>query len=547
MDDVGKEAMIPEVEQSNNRPSQRGVPKFIKEFSKQHSRQERQQLATEIRIKRKEYFDKKDEVIGKLEKLEDVEDKIVEAVELKAGFESLSSGTQGMLKGFYSEQVEKWSESDYAKEDIQRYFTEEHLSSLNLDEYLTLWRRFPSEVVTHITRQGVRDHFGHESHTAGMAEYHENFVKLLQDGRVRSVFGHMMVTDQKEKAVAKYLKLHGVEDKEDALIHFEQVIDINPVSMFNPGGYPDSMAVHLATEQVADVFYGAESGNEIFFAFPSALIASQYHFKGMVAADREDVESEPKWNDLWVWANEEKGIPINAGLVFIPADAKVDRRTGSKYAIDEAGKAVVNQHCVDQLKGVVASPLYKSLSEEILNGIYNELDGDQLEQMNDDIQEKLKPYKDRLKTNFGIEDETLQNFVLDPFSLSFFLRNAHNQHIIDPELSEKNIIHGLLRAGLYLKESEDTISSKGYWKNFFNAHPNLRPSKVVYYSGGDPSEALYEFRQQNNLTRRRTEDELGFEKGRVTDDSSQDVPFRGKERFRGVVLEVIDKIYPEAA
>ena len=108
--------------------------------------------------------------------------------------------------------------------------------------------------------------------------------------------------------------------------------------MGGSGSYMDKMAIHFATEEVADCYYGAEKGNEIFIAYPSAYIASQYYFQGKLNAGDSGY-----WNDQWVWANEERGIDLNTGLVFIPEEARVDRETGSRYELDENKNPVIDK------------------------------------------------------------------------------------------------------------------------------------------------------------------------------------------------------------
>ena len=39
------------------------------------------------------------------------------------------------------------------------------------------------------------------------------------------------------------------------------------------------------------------------------------------------------------------------------------------------------------------------------------------------------------------------------------------------------------------KKPEKTISSKEYWENYFNLHPEIRPSKIIY---GDFYTSTYE-------------------------------------------------------
>ena len=108
--------------------------------------------------------------------------------------------------------------------------------------------------------------------------------------------------------------------------------------------------MHLAVEDVADSFYGSERNNEVFFAFPSALIASQYEFAGNLAEVEMDGYTDSYNNDQYVFPDIEKGLSIDAGIAFIPKDAKVDFKTGSKYELDENKKPVPAEGVQEILK-----------------------------------------------------------------------------------------------------------------------------------------------------------------------------------------------------
>ena len=165
-------------------------------------------------------------------------------------------------------------------------------------------------MVTHVTRQGIRDHTGHMYHTAGLGEFVAGFKKIIEDGRLRSALGVYLMEKEKEKAIARFLELDRVETKVKALENLQNIVSDN--RMEGDGGYVDKSAVHFATEEVADTYYGSEKGNEIFFALPWLHIASQYHFSGQLNSNRGGY-----WNDQWVWANEEKGIDVKLAVDLV--------------------------------------------------------------------------------------------------------------------------------------------------------------------------------------------------------------------------------------
>ena len=215
-----------------------------------------------------------------------------------------------MLSDFYRQEKKKWVNSEYTTEEIAENFSEEHLASLSFDEYILLLQRFPREMVAHVTRQGIRDHTGHMFHTTGEGAYTNGFMRMVGDGRLRSPLGVYIMEAEKEKAVARYLRLDRFQTQDEAFQYLDTLTNDDRQS--DSGSYVDRMAVHFATEEVADCFYGSEKGNEIFVAYPSAYIASQYYFSGRLRDGGGGY-----WNDQWVWATAERGMDLNAGIVFI--------------------------------------------------------------------------------------------------------------------------------------------------------------------------------------------------------------------------------------
>ena len=364
-------------------------PQFIREFSKKNSQEDRNLIAAEIKQKRQDNFSAKGEMS---EREKALQEKMRNIKKLESGVEELSSsglaklmnyfhlrklqsqlGAEGssldelrkdemvppdmeepkkMLDNFYREQKKKWENCPYSKEDIDNNFSEEHLSSLSVDDYALLMQRFPQEMVAHVTRQGIRDHTGHVHHTAGEGEYADGFMKILKDGRLRSPMGVHLIEGVKEDTVADYLELERFKTEEEARDYLDKIVD--PQKQADAGSYADRMAVHFATEEVADVFYGSEKGNEIFIAYPSAHVASQYHFDGQL-----EESGGGYWNDQWVWANEEKGMNLNAGLVFIPKEAMIDPETGSRYELDGNGRPIVDDKNISKIVEVLNSPEIK--------------------------------------------------------------------------------------------------------------------------------------------------------------------------------------------
>lgn len=572
------------------------LPQFIKEFSKEESPEERQQTAQAIKAKRAEHFTEKQAqterqtelrqatsereraLAERLESIRKLEKEITElstsrlgqilnyfqlkklqaefaigqktydelnqqqnagiveqqVISEKLGSEETPLAMQeakAMLDNFYKNQKEKWANSDYTKEDITKNFSEEHLASLSLDDYALLLKRFPSEMVTHVTRQGIRDHVGHMYHTAGQGEYADGFMEMVEDGRLRSLLGIYLVENGKEEAILEFLKkyidLKKCKNKEEAIRRLNRMTELNEGLE-----YADTAAVHLATEEVADGYYGSEKGNEIFVAFPSAHIASQYYFQGELKWGESERGSSH--NDLWVWTNEQKGMNLNAGIIFIPEEVKVDRKTGSRYELDEGGKPTKNSEFMSAFKRFVDSPDFKDFADQIDKIPY------------DKLAEKLEPFRRKLAEEFGITDRRFQSAVLDLGSLKQlqFRLEQRAEGIKDASGTvDSEIENSLKREGILFTEAKDAVSSKEFWETYFSKDVSKRPSRIVYYKGSDPTAALNQWRLENGLDKKMEKDYMGFSEQRIDPDDQR--AKAGLDRFRSLAEKVVEDYFAQ--
>jgi hypothetical protein len=581
-------------------------PQFIKEFSKEESPEERQQAAQAIRAKRAEHFTEKSSqterqgelqqvtsereqaLVEQLEAVGKLENKIAELStsglgkilnyfqlrklrvdivggqktydELKQQQDTEITEQQGisqkleseetppalqeakaMLGNFYKGQKEKWANSEYMKEDITKYFSEENLASLSPEDYALLLKRFPREMVAHVTRQGIRDHIGMIYHSAGEGAYVDGFMKMVEDGRLRSPLGVYLVEGEKEQAIAKFLHLESFKSKEEALNHLATLTDAR---QGEAGSYADRMAVHFATEEVADTYYGSEKGNEIFVAYPSAYIVSQYYFSGQL-----NESGGGYWNDQWVWANEERGMDLNAGLVFIPEEAKVDKKTGSRYELDESRNPVKNSEYQTAFRKVADSADFHNFANQVMEitGKLNQhWDEPNLLPKNRELLEKLEPFRQRLEQEFGITDQRLQHAILDYhnlFSLDIQKKNQEEGRE-DSFSSVDSVIEGAIKQeGILFSEAKDTTSSKEFWEARFAENPTKRPSKIVYYKGADPTSALWQWRKEHGIGKKAGDKDVGFSERHVERSAPQAIA--GLDRFKTLSEKVIEDYFAQ--
>jgi|GEM_PF-885815 len=432
----------------------------------------------------------------------------------------------------------EWENAPYSKEEAEKLFAEEHLASLSMEEYVLLLRRFPSEMVAHVTRQGIRDHAESMWHTAGEGAYSDGFMKMAQDGRLRSPLGVKALQKEKKEVIKDMLGLDELEHRYQAVKKLKNMTGER--NQGDQSSYGDRAAIHFATEEVADRSYGSETGNEIFIAYPSMHVASQYHFKGQLTNS-----GGGQWNDQWVWANEERGMDINAGLVFIPKEAKVDPRNGSRYELDKNNNPIVNEDFVGVYRAMTESPQFLEFAEqtiEVMGG----------REVNRKKIENMRAY---LKDTFGISDSRLQDAVLNVRNLSN-IRSAKKEEIrAKPDeqerlsaLTNKIISQSLNRHGILYQEAKNTVSSEEFWEDYFLKNPKTRPSKTVYYGGNDPTAALQKWQEQHGLRKVslvQDKEHMGFSERKISGEEASAVMGKGLSRFRSVAEEIIEEHYKD--
>jgi len=417
-----------------------------------------------------------------------------------------------LLKKFYDGEKEKWAKANYTPEDLKQQFTEEHLANLSVDDYATLMRRFPGEMLTHVTRQGIRDHAGSIWHTAGVGAFQNGFKEMLADGKLRSSLGIALQEHSKEEAMAKFLHLDNLDDllsgekdinrRDKALMMFRDKFEYNKASS---DAFADSAAVHLASEIVMDGMYGSERRNEIFIAYPSAYIASQLNYGGKgTLADRNSSEQVEQHNDKWVYTKDHEGVSLDAALIFIPEDAKVDPQTGSRYKMGVNGELIVPKQRTNE---VLAARFEKS-------GFVQTFVQDLPHRMNQAPEQGREALAEAAFGEFGITDPEAKKALLD-----------------------SRLVDKLASAWGQEGEKEE------YEKLFTEYFPDQRPSKVVYYSGGDPSRALNEWREKNGIVKKTEDSEYGFAEHHIKDSSAE--ANIGKDRFSSLARKVIDDRFPD--
>lgn len=441
------------------------------------------------------------------------------------------------LDDFYNKLKDEWQKSPYSREDLEKHFNEDHLASLSIDDYTTLLKRFPGEMVTHVTRQGVRDHTGMMFHSLGFGHFWNGFKDILKEGRQKNQITLSIENSEKDKAVGLLLKLDLIDTKEEAMKELDIFLDPNKQGDA-PGRYADFSAIHFATEEVADAYYGSEKGNEIFFCYPSALIASSYYYKGELNAN-----SNSQYNDQWVWAKEHQGININSGITFIPEGAMVDARNGSQYELDIDNRPVIDSTWSDTINDLLRNENFSSFANKAVDFL-GKLVGVSLEDLmeddyfsGNDRNMESKKRVDELVVELealGVKDMETKKVIFD-YHLLQTLTLESDQVIKDAAIRKR-----LEEEGLLFKKAIKTVSSKEYWEEYFKQNPKQKPSKIVYYEGSDPTEALRSWKRDNDIKNKRIS---GFDDKEVKLSDTHEQAMSGSHRFRTIAEDVINRYY----
>ncbi len=496
------------------------------------------------------------------------------------------------VDGLKREFLEKF-ETPLSPEEKKEGLDFEALGQLSTEEYLRLWRRLNPFYVTHVTRQGVRDHNAMIYHSAGMGEFHDGMVGVLADDKVlrtpaevRLVLGRELTEQNVGKALDKMLfqdevdiegrRAQGASDQ----VILDELVEGLPVNTTIAAAEPwaDKRAVHFAQLMALDEYYGGESGNEALFVFPTDVIASQCRFGGHMKNNLITAETgaEQKWNDMFVWP-QEKDISIDAGLTFLPKSMMVDPETGSKYqttVIERDGREVrvpeVDEEAIQKF-----SEWIKTLKEE------------------DEAVQAFTAYGGKRNVNLLREsalEAGVSERILDdltglgedfPYRLLEFLRGGDLSNMMwtipEEELAamtpgqrrERSIRDYLEDRSSTWKLAENPVPAEEYWEGYFQRHPEQKPAHIIYYDGS-PSRAVrktleeagilselpvrYDYGRttQQEITGKgdsheRDGDWLGFEENHVVDEREDEILQGEHRRFNEMARKIIAEHYGLAA
>jgi|GEM_PF-1706538 len=231
-------------------------------------------------------------------------------------------------------------------EEREKYLNTEAMEKMNLEDYLVLLKRLSGEAFYHVTRYGVRENILSTSgvgHNFGEGSFVDSFIPLLKDGKIKSATStlidnpELIYSDIKKDRILKYKK-EGVSQKDL----------LNNIMKGHENDYPlDRQSTHVSFGIPLHCYYGAEKDYSFYFYYPVEYILqndfytatrSSHRIGGGIPYDhRPDT-----YNDFEIF-NFGKGIPINAGILCIKDDIRVDPNTGSQYIL-ENGNPLIDEN-----------------------------------------------------------------------------------------------------------------------------------------------------------------------------------------------------------
>ncbi len=423
-------------------------------------------------------------------------------------------------------------------------FTEKKLSSLPIEKYLELWGIGSPYFVSHITRQGFRDHTTN-THPGGVGEFYSGFKNILESGVIGSPYYAMGLKELSKEGVRNFLRENGVlveANKEEALQRYRELVSKEINGYTKLPIFADRASVHVAVEDVADNIYGGETGNEVFVIYPADLVASQFAFsfntgeqdKGFVKSAGSHVH-----NDVFLW--KQGGLTtlaVNAGIVFLPKSTPVDPETGSQY------KAVLNEkgETKRQVDGERVSQFIKWLNKN------NTISFEDEQRLAEDMASVFCISGELSKK---IAEKLFRNNDSNPFSSKTDKEGKEvwvkksDQEIQDIiNLEEDSSYQNAFWLNLLYKRPENTIEAQQYWQSIFLKGPLKEPKHIVFYDG-DPTNAVKQYLKDNNIIpNKETNKLLGFDENEIVDRKKDLRASEGFDQIDQMTKEILDEIYP---
>jgi hypothetical protein len=441
-------------------------------------------------------------------------------------------------KNFNQTITELMKNTPLSEEEQEKYLSMENVLKMDVPDYLTLMNRLSGLYFSHVTRFGLRELTG--VHYFGEGEVIDSFTPILKSKKLGSLANNILSESDYARIYIEGFLNRSLDtglarrnlldmDKEDVINIFLCKFLVEDFSTDLP--MPDRSSIHFGYNHILED-YGGEADNTMYFYFPAEIIAKNFQHDLDPMSPRSSMDD--KQNDQVVWCGE-GGVPIDLGLVCIPGNTPVDRKTGSKYSIDKNKNLILRDECAEHLSNIedIKEDFNRSISSIVKDYQLKTKDRGGFDQDNFfhrpeiiDIASKfgftttekeiisLNNTYSKRASDYSFECEAYNyNKVCSTYSdykrqqsyIDFIMNNnllifkefilfcRYGDSEVDyfsklkdfyllPRFYEKSEEDNIaFRLFIKRPQGKDVISSRDYWESFFKDNPNMKPSKIIYY------------------------------------------------------------------
>lgn len=435
------------------------------------------------------------------------------------------------IKNKYNQKIaELMQRTPLTKDEQDQLLSADNVSKMNLADYLSLANRLSGLYFSHVARFGLRETIG--VHCGAQGQVTDGLKPILESGRLGSLVDNILSKADyakiyiREELLSSYGRTKRPIDlpKDDAVRIFMH--DFLERELFSFCPKPDCSATHFGYNYVLED-YGAEASYTIYFYFPVEIIVK--NFQHDLNPEKPRSAQKDKHNDQVAWSAG-KGIPLDLGVVCIPENVPVDRFSGSKYVLDKDRRPMICLECRDQFININTARLeFNSALTKIRNDYWVWKESDPCNELGR-VEFFNRPEIVEIAQKFGfikLEEQLIRDdrqyaygcsegrfscqnmFFPQPSGhegkeMAYFRANKTTlfrdfvsdlafrydssepvdqllSFYLNSEIYQRLPNKSIFRLFLERPSSDNTISSKEYWENYFNANPKARPSKILYY------------------------------------------------------------------
>src|SRR3989344_2591355 len=234
-------------------------------------------------------------------------------------------------------------------EEREKNLSTEAMEQMSLEDYLTLTDRLSGEAFYHVKRYGVRENTFMSTgggHTQGEGSFVDGFTPLLKDGNINSATSTIIKDPSKAKSMVDKETIENFKKEGKSI---DEVVD-KIMGSYGTQYFLDRESTHFSYGKELHNMYGGEKDYKFYFYYPVEYIL-QNDFYQSTREGQITIGSgyylnkggiDQQYNDFEIF-NFGKGVPINAGILCIGTDIRVDPETGSQYLIQN-GKPEVDEN-----------------------------------------------------------------------------------------------------------------------------------------------------------------------------------------------------------